>query len=34
MKKLVLFILDILDRLDICNELFDKLYNKYVIVKE
>lgn len=33
MKKLVYIFLDILDIFNISNSLFDRLYNKYVIVK-
>ena len=34
MKKLVCIILDVLDKFKICNSLFDKLYNKYIIEKD
>jgi len=32
MKKLVMYVLDVLDKVGVCGSLFDKLYDKYVII--
>ena len=34
MKKLVMLFLDVLDKVGVCGSVFDKLYDKYVIIKK
>ena len=33
MKKLVMYALDVMDKLKIMNSLFDRLYDRYVLYK-